>query len=161
MIRPLLDPAMRVEGPQVGQVALAMRLVRADARRVVVADAHGLVVVHRDRLVLQRVLALRERREGNGIFDDWTGAVEQIEFDFDARENHQIAALLREAAELYHGKLGTPERAVPVLEKATALVPEDRELRRMLAEGLRVALDAWPRPQGKASKTRKRRRRGR
>lgn len=30
--------------------------------------------------------------------------MEQTEFDFDARENHQIASLLREAADLYHAQ---------------------------------------------------------
>jgi tetratricopeptide (TPR) repeat protein len=48
-------------------------------------------------------------------------------------------AYLREAADLYCEKLNLPERAIPVLERATALSPDDTRLRSMLAEGLRVA----------------------
>ena len=48
-------------------------------------------------------------------------------------------AYLREAADLYCEKLNVPERAIPVLERATALAPDDTRLRSMLAEGLRVA----------------------
>ena len=48
-------------------------------------------------------------------------------------------AYLREAADLYCDKLATPERAIPVLTRATELAPQDVRLRSMLAEGLRVA----------------------
>jgi tetratricopeptide (TPR) repeat protein len=48
-------------------------------------------------------------------------------------------AYLREAAELYCDKLGAPDRAVPVLQRAAELAPEDLRLRGMLAEGLHVA----------------------
>lgn len=50
-----------------------------------------------------------------------------------------ILAYAREAAEIYHDRLDRPGEAVPVLERAHALAPEDRKLRSMLAEGLRVA----------------------
>lgn len=50
-----------------------------------------------------------------------------------------LLAYAREAAEIYHFKLGRPELSIPVLERAIALVPEDRSLRMMLAEGLRIA----------------------
>ncbi|MEM9460609.1 MAG: tetratricopeptide repeat protein [Myxococcota bacterium] len=50
-----------------------------------------------------------------------------------------ILAYAREAAEIYHERLDQPGEAVPVLERAHALAPEDRKLRSMLAEGLRVA----------------------
>lgn len=50
-----------------------------------------------------------------------------------------ILAYAREAAELYNERLGRPEAAVPVLERAHALAPDDRQLRSRLAEGLRVA----------------------
>jgi len=50
----------------------------------------------------------------------------------------------REAAELYHHTLATPEAAVPVLTKAVEIDGGDRELRSMLAEALSAAgeLDA-------------------
>ena len=50
-----------------------------------------------------------------------------------------ILAYAREAAEIYNERLGRPEAAVPVLERAHALAPDDRQLRSRLAEGLRVA----------------------
>jgi tetratricopeptide (TPR) repeat protein len=50
-----------------------------------------------------------------------------------------ILAYAREAAELYNERLGRPEAAVPVLERAHVLAPDDRQLRARLAEGLRVA----------------------
>ncbi|MEM7153241.1 MAG: tetratricopeptide repeat protein, partial [Myxococcota bacterium] len=50
-----------------------------------------------------------------------------------------ILAYAREAAEIFHERLDQPEHAVPVLERAHALAPDDRKLRSMLAEGLRVA----------------------
>jgi tetratricopeptide (TPR) repeat protein len=48
-------------------------------------------------------------------------------------------ALLREAADIYTYQLGAPERAISVLEKATAIAPMDRGLRTELADALRVA----------------------
>ncbi|WP_157596466.1 tetratricopeptide repeat protein [Plesiocystis pacifica] len=49
-----------------------------------------------------------------------------------------VVAYAREAAELYD-TLGTPEAAVPVLERAHEFAPDDRDLRLMLADGLRGA----------------------
>jgi tetratricopeptide (TPR) repeat protein len=54
-------------------------------------------------------------------------------------EPERRLAYLREAADLYCDKLNMPECAIPVLERATQLAPEDSRLRSMLAEGLRVA----------------------
>jgi len=50
-----------------------------------------------------------------------------------------ILAYARESAEIYNDRLDQPDQAVPVLERAHALAPEDRRLRGQLAEGLRVA----------------------
>lgn len=49
-----------------------------------------------------------------------------------------LRAYAKEAAELF-GRLGSPDRAITVLEKATTLAPGDRDLKRMLAEGLIAA----------------------
>jgi len=51
----------------------------------------------------------------------------------------QRLSYLREAADLYCFKLGTPDRAIPALQRATELAPDDMRLRSMLAEGLHVA----------------------
>jgi tetratricopeptide (TPR) repeat protein len=48
-------------------------------------------------------------------------------------------AYLREAADLYCDKLHTPDRAIPALQRATELAPDDVRLRSMLAQGLHVA----------------------
>src|SRR5690606_5979854 len=50
-----------------------------------------------------------------------------------------VLAYAREAALLYRDRLDAPARAVPVLAKAAELSPDDRELRLMLAEGLRAS----------------------
>ncbi len=50
-----------------------------------------------------------------------------------------VLTYAREAADIYIQRLKAPERAVPVLEKAVQLAPEERELRSMLAEGLLAA----------------------
>jgi len=46
---------------------------------------------------------------------------------------------LREAADLYYDKLKAPDRAIPVLSRATELAPDELRLRIMLSEGFHVA----------------------
>lgn len=48
-------------------------------------------------------------------------------------------ASLREAADVMTRRLAAPERAVPVLERAAALAPEDRGVRTALADAMREA----------------------
>ncbi|MBI5514807.1 MAG: tetratricopeptide repeat protein [Deltaproteobacteria bacterium] len=48
-------------------------------------------------------------------------------------------AALREAAEVLTRRVGAPERAIPVLAQAQALVPEDRGVKLSLADALRAA----------------------
>jgi tetratricopeptide (TPR) repeat protein len=50
-----------------------------------------------------------------------------------------IVAYAREAAEIWGDRLGQPELAVPVLERAHALRSDDKQIKARLAEGLRVA----------------------
>ena len=54
-------------------------------------------------------------------------------------DEQTVLGYAREAAEIYHHRLGTPEASVPVLAKAVDLAGDDRELRSMLAEGLFAA----------------------
>jgi tetratricopeptide (TPR) repeat protein len=54
-------------------------------------------------------------------------------------DEDEVLELVREAADLYHERIGTPEEAVPVLERGVALAPKDRDLRSMLAESLLAA----------------------
>jgi tetratricopeptide (TPR) repeat protein len=53
-------------------------------------------------------------------------------------DEETVLAYAREAADLYATRLGAPERALPVLERAVALVPKDRALQMQLADGLRA-----------------------
>ena len=54
--------------------------------------------------------------------------------------DEQIAsAWAREAADIYHRRLGAPERALPALERALAVMPDERSLRAMMAGSLRAA----------------------
>lgn len=55
------------------------------------------------------------------------------------REPTRRLGYLREAADLYYDKLRAPDRAIPVLSRATVLAPDDLRLRIMLAEGFHVA----------------------
>jgi tetratricopeptide (TPR) repeat protein len=55
-----------------------------------------------------------------------------------APDQAALLAMVREAAALYHERLATPERAVPLLEQARELVPDDRWVRLTLADGLRM-----------------------
>ena len=54
--------------------------------------------------------------------------------------DEQVAsAWAREAADIYHRKLLAPERALPALERALSLMPEERALRSMMAGSLRAS----------------------
>ncbi|MBW2454523.1 MAG: hypothetical protein JRI68_08430, partial [Deltaproteobacteria bacterium] len=75
---------------------------------------------------------LRKRESWQPLASTLAVAVEH------ATDNDTVLAYAREAAELFYDKLETPEQAVPVLRKAVELAPEDRKLRSMLGEGLRV-----------------------
>lgn len=48
-------------------------------------------------------------------------------------------AYVREAADLYENQLGQPDQAIPVLQMGIGLAPDDPDLKRKLALGLRVA----------------------
>ncbi len=121
------------------RVAVLLRLARAriDAgqpKKAIAALESAFEDAPRNASVRKLLIRLhREREDWAALADTLARATEHV------GDDDTILAYAREAAELFHGKLSAPERAVPVLEKATALVPEDRELRKMLAEGLRVS----------------------
>jgi tetratricopeptide (TPR) repeat protein len=56
----------------------------------------------------------------------------------DISDEETIVSHAREAADIYNKRLSYPEKAVPALEKALALVPGDRDMQMQLAKGLRV-----------------------
>lgn len=55
------------------------------------------------------------------------------------KDRNSVIAYAREAADIYSRILGSPNKAIPALEKALALMPDDRVMRTQLAVGLRVA----------------------
>jgi len=77
----------------------------------------------------------RDAEQWQALADTLTASLPFIEGD----EN--IAQAAREAANIYHEKLGTPAAAVPALARALNIVPEDRSLRLMMARSQRVAGD--------------------
>lgn len=50
-----------------------------------------------------------------------------------------VLGYAREAAEIFRDRLAAPADAVPALRKAVGLAPDDRQLKTMLADGLRVS----------------------
>jgi tetratricopeptide (TPR) repeat protein len=52
-------------------------------------------------------------------------------------DRERLLAYAREAAALY-AKLGSPNRAIPILERAASAAPDDRDIRTLLAIGFRV-----------------------
>ncbi|HKE18580.1 MAG TPA: tetratricopeptide repeat protein, partial [Kofleriaceae bacterium] len=54
-------------------------------------------------------------------------------------DEQTASAWAREAADIYHRRLGAPERALPALERALSLMPDERSVRAMMAGSLRAA----------------------
>ncbi|MCP4449093.1 MAG: tetratricopeptide repeat protein [Myxococcales bacterium] len=75
----------------------------------------------------------REARHWQPLADALTASLPHITND------EAVAEAAREAADIYHEKLLTPEAAVPALARALEIVPDDRGLRLMMARSQRVA----------------------
>lgn len=121
------------------QVAVRLRLARAQIAAERPLDAITTLAVAfeeapRNGEVRKLLLGLyRKSEQWEPLARALTVATEHV------GDTATILAYAREAAEIYHDRLGQPGHAVPVLERAHALAPDDRKLRSMLAEGLRVA----------------------
>ncbi len=71
---------------------------------------------------------------------DWAALAKTLAASVEhAADEATVLAYAREAAELFNTVLDTPDAAVPVLRRAVELAPDDKRLRSMLGEGLRVA----------------------
>lgn len=119
----------------------ARRATVANLARAHVATGHA----ERATTVLERLLMVDpSAREGRMLLADLyrkAGAWEPLADLLTAPEvepGDQLAAL-REAADVMTRRLGAPERAVPVLERAASLAPEDRGVRTALADAMREA----------------------
>ncbi|MCX4241103.1 tetratricopeptide repeat protein [Paraliomyxa miuraensis] len=121
------------------QVAVRLRLARAQIAAERPTDAISTLEVAfeeapRNGEVRKLLLRLyRKHEQWEPLARALTVATEHV------GDTATILAYAREAAEIYHDRLDQPGQAVPVLERAHTLAPDDRKLRSMLAEGLRVA----------------------
>lgn len=121
------------------QVAVRVRLARAQIAAERHADAIATLEVAfadapRNGEVRKLLLGLyRKHEQWEPLAGALTVATEHV------GDTAIILAYAREAAEIYHDRIDQPGLAVPVLERAHVLAPDDRKLRSMLAEGLRVA----------------------
>tara|TARA_R110002096_G_scaffold408075_1_gene606942 strand:- start:40354 stop:48093 length:7740 start_codon:yes stop_codon:yes gene_type:complete len=88
-------------------------------------------------LELRTMLADLHRKAGQWqpLADTLTASLPHI------ADDNAVAEAAREAADIYHDKLKTPEAAVPALARALEIVPDDRSLRLMMARSQRVAGD--------------------
>ncbi|MCH9688761.1 MAG: tetratricopeptide repeat protein [Deltaproteobacteria bacterium] len=121
------------------QVAVRLRLARAQIQAERPTDAIATLEAAfgeapRNGEVRKLLLGLyRKHEQWAPLADALTVATEHV------GDTATILAYAREAAEIFHERLEQPGQAVPVLERAHVLAPDDRRLRSMLAEGLRVA----------------------
>lgn len=121
------------------QVAVRLRLARAQIQAE--RDAEAIATLRaafddapRNAEVRKLLLGLyRKHEQWEPLAHALSVATEHV------GDTNTILGYAREAAAIFHERLAQPEQAVPVLERAHALAPEDRKLRSMLAEGLRVA----------------------
>lgn len=86
------------------------------------------------QLELRTMLATlyREAAQWQELADCLTASLPHLAQD-------QVADLAQDAANIYHEKLKTPAAAVPALEKALALIPDDQKLRLMMGRSQRAA----------------------
>ncbi|MEX1367983.1 MAG: tetratricopeptide repeat protein, partial [Nannocystaceae bacterium] len=121
------------------QVAVRLRLARAQIKAEHPTDAIATLAAAfedapRNAEVRKLLLGLyRKHEQWEPLAGALSVATEHVS------DTGTILAYAREAAEIYHDRLDRPGEAVPVLERAHALASDDRKLRSMLAEGLRVA----------------------
>ena len=121
------------------RVAVRLKLARAHIRSekrdaAISALQTAFEEAPRNGEVRKLLLGLyRAGKEWEALADTLTIAADH------ALDDATVLAYAREAADIYHNRLGVPERSVKVLRKGSPLAEDDRELRSMLAEGLRAA----------------------
>lgn len=124
---------------EAGQVAIMLRLARAEIAASAEADASRTLQTAFDQApdhaeVRKLLVKLcREREQWEPLARALTVASEHVS------DPETLLAYAREASDLYHDRLGTPAEAVAVLERAHAEHPEDRDLQARLAASLRAA----------------------
>jgi tetratricopeptide (TPR) repeat protein len=125
--------------PEKARVAVLLQLARARIRAeqqdgAVEALETAFAEAPRNAEVRKLLIGLYRQRE------DWAALARTLSTATEhAADEDTMLAYASEAAELFYAKLDQPENAVPVLEKALEITPDDRTLKSMLADGLRVA----------------------
>lgn len=153
-----LDTLARLYGQQGDAAAaadvLAQRLARTDADKrvgVLLRLAKAQVAAGRDGPAMKTLRVAFEEAPKNAearklllkLYRDherWEDLAQCMTVASEhTTDTETIIAYAKESAEIFHDRLGTPARAVAVLERALPFAAEDRELRSRLIEGLRVA----------------------
>lgn len=122
-----------------GLVAVMLRLARAEIAAGAEADASRTLQTAFERApehaeVRKLLIKLyREREQWEPLARALSVASEHV------ADPETLLAYAREASDLYHDRLGTPAEAVPVLERAHAQHPDDRDLQARLGASLRAA----------------------
>jgi len=118
------------------QVAILIRLARAQIKASQFARAvASLETAFNDA---PRNAEVRKLLFGQYRYtEDWENLADALSTASEhISDESAILSYAQEAASIYFERLGAPERAVPVLERALPHAGEDRDLRQMLAEGL-------------------------
>ncbi len=124
-----------------GLVAVMLRLARAEIAAGAEADASRTLQAAFDQApehaeVRKLLVKLyREREQWEPLARTLSIASQHV------ADPETLLAYAREAADLYHDRLGTPAEAVPILERAHAQHQDDRDLQARLAASLRAAGD--------------------
>ncbi|MBI4706228.1 MAG: tetratricopeptide repeat protein [Deltaproteobacteria bacterium] len=88
----------------------------------------------RNAEVRKLLISLHRKRE------DWPALARMLAVACEhSTDEAAVLGYAREAAQIFHERLGAPEQSVGVLRRAVALAPEERGLKAMLADGLRAA----------------------
>jgi Tfp pilus assembly protein PilF len=130
----------RLEAATAGEkVAILLRLAKAQLQ----ADDDDAAIVSLESAFSEAPRNGEIRKLLTGLYrtrNDWESLARVLSTAAqNVGDSNTVLAYAREAANIYHDRLGQPEMAVPVLEKALEIADEDRQLQSMLAEGLRVA----------------------
>jgi tetratricopeptide (TPR) repeat protein len=121
------------------RVPVLVRLARARLRaedRAGAVDALERAFEEAPRNAEVRKLLLGLHRSGQA----WDRLAAALSFAAQhVSDGDTVLAYAREAADLYHRRLGAPEKSVAVLRRALEHAPDDRDLRSLCAEALRAA----------------------
>jgi tetratricopeptide (TPR) repeat protein len=125
------DPAERVAV----MLKLAKAQIQASQRNRAITTLESAIKETPDNIEVRKLLISQYR-----LSEKWDALAEALSKATEhVTDEASILAYAREAAEIYNQRLGSPGGAVPVLERALPLAPEDRLLKSMLVDGFVVS----------------------